>query len=172
MTPEEAVEEVLQGPYAQCWRCKGAGEVDVAPYKNMHTGDTCPSCFGHGKYVRGDYNRACVELGRPTVSLPKPPEGLRKGQLVDFKLFGHAISLEEASRLFNGGVLKAQQEASFRREYLGTWIDAKDDDFVKDYAEKDHTVSAAMYAMTATPMREDPVTQPSRRALKRLSRKL
>jgi hypothetical protein len=75
MTDEEAVEEVLRGPFTDCVRCKGTGlhevrATDLHGIEIVVEKSTCTSCKGHGKWERGDYKQACVITGIVPQRLP------------------------------------------------------------------------------------------------------
>lgn len=77
MTKEEAVEEILLGPYRTCTHCSGRGwllekkgergsiisEPSFSQDQNVFNLPKCQSCKGAGKWLRGDYRSACGILG-------------------------------------------------------------------------------------------------------------
>ena len=119
MTPEEAVEEVLKGPYTECWYCKGSGEINHEPYKNLFTADLCTHCHGRGQWVRGDYNRACIITGRPTVELI--PAVKPDAFSMSATFWPRQLSGEEVVQLYNHENKKLMQQQKFVREYVGVW---------------------------------------------------
>jgi hypothetical protein len=145
MTEEEAVEEVLKGPFSTCTRCKGSGF-----YNSAFAGfGTCQNCDGTGKWERGDYKQACVILNIEPKRLP-PPKTSYKGDAFSVSFWNRTLSADEVTGLYQKGVQQAQREATFQKEYMGGWsFDGEDDKIeFKRVEEVDDTVEAMHYAIT------------------------
>jgi|SRR3972149_2428672 len=117
MTAEEAGQEILEGPYTTCTRCKGQpygkDQKPLATFFNC-----CQSCKGSGKWLRGDYKTACIVLG---MDIPAVPEAVsnwkfdpkvRNVNFVDYSLSDAQMSAEFMSK--------------YKREYVGEWATSDD----------------------------------------------
>jgi hypothetical protein len=124
MSPEEAAEEILRGPYAECTHCRGTGlvfDVESEDWNSVY----CKSCEGSGQWRRGDYVTACVLLGKEVPPIPK------KRYLPE-----HGFINREA---FEKALQNIYQPNQFVKEYMGVWPARE---------ERDDTVDALKYAMT------------------------
>jgi hypothetical protein len=148
VTPEEAGEEILRGPYATCTRCHAAVRI----YDNEWGGAACQGCNGTGKWLRADYKQACIELG---MEIPEPPRRLSAGQglvasagktanfgtgyIQDVTVLNQVLSSQQVATLYAKGVKLAIQtqmvseilrNRRFKKELMGEWQTAEgvDDD--------------------------------------------